>query len=113
MILGPSQDGQWLLDEEHAMPNKEEDDKEDVGQSKACTLFIHVKLFITYIVKSARMHFSPDHMYYYEGKDYSKDPSTDDQKTFDLLLEEQFAQLEDAGKEGHALRRKTGVGLQQ
>uniref|UniRef100_A0A8C2W9V6 Chromodomain helicase DNA binding protein 1-like n=1 Tax=Cyclopterus lumpus TaxID=8103 RepID=A0A8C2W9V6_CYCLU len=30
-----------------------------------------------------------DHMYYFEGRDYSRDPSAGDQKTFDRLLEEQ------------------------
>lgn len=48
-------------------------------------------------------------MYYFEGKDYSKDPSAEDEKTFELLLEKQLADLEDAGKEGRALRNKTGV----
>ncbi len=50
-----------------------------------------------------------DHMYYFEGKDYSKDPSAADEKTFELLLEKQLADLEDAGKEGRALRNKAGV----
>ncbi len=50
-----------------------------------------------------------DHMYYFEGKDYSKDPSAEDEKTFELLLEKQLADLEDAGKEGRALRNKAGV----
>lgn len=48
-------------------------------------------------------------MYYFEGKDYSKDPSADDEKTFQLLLEKQFAEIEDAEKEGRALRNKAGV----
>ncbi len=48
-------------------------------------------------------------MYYFEGKDYSKDPSAADEKTFELLLEKQLADLEDAGKEGRALRNKAGV----
>uniref|UniRef100_A0A8C2JLP6 Chromodomain-helicase-DNA-binding protein 1-like n=1 Tax=Cyprinus carpio TaxID=7962 RepID=A0A8C2JLP6_CYPCA len=52
-----------------------------------------------------------NHMYYFEGKDYSKDPSAEDEKTFELLLEKQLADLEDAGKEGRALRNKAGVSL--
>ncbi len=48
-------------------------------------------------------------MYCFEGKDYSKDPSAEDEKTFELLLEKQLADLEDAGKEGRALRNKAGV----
>lgn len=48
-------------------------------------------------------------MYYFEGKDYSKDTSAEDEKTFELLLEKQLVDLEDAGKEGRALRNKAGV----
>lgn len=48
-------------------------------------------------------------MYYFEGKDYSKDPSAEDEKTFELLLEKQLAEIEDAGKEGRALRNKAEV----
>jgi len=50
-----------------------------------------------------------DHMYFFEGKDYSKDPSSDDQKRFDLLLEEQLAEFQRADGEGRALRHKAGV----
>ncbi|XDV35684.1 hypothetical protein PO909_005580 [Leuciscus waleckii] len=83
LILGQSRDGQWLTDEEHVKLN--ESDYEDMeGQN---------------------------HMYYFEGKDYSKDPSAEDEKTFELLLEEQLVDLEDAGKEGRALRNKAGVSL--
>uniref|UniRef100_A0AAR2L5H9 Chromodomain-helicase-DNA-binding protein 1-like n=1 Tax=Pygocentrus nattereri TaxID=42514 RepID=A0AAR2L5H9_PYGNA len=81
LILGPSRKGHWLMDEEIVRPDKED---EDEGQH---------------------------HMYYFEGRDYSKDPSTEDQKTFELLLEEQLAQLEDTSKEGRTLRHKTGIVL--
>lgn len=50
-----------------------------------------------------------DHMYYFEGKDYSKDPSTDDQKSFDRLLEEQLEKFQKAVGEGRALRHKAKV----
>uniref|UniRef100_A0A672LH72 Chromodomain-helicase-DNA-binding protein 1-like n=1 Tax=Sinocyclocheilus grahami TaxID=75366 RepID=A0A672LH72_SINGR len=84
LILGQSRDGRWLLDEEHVKLNEsdEEEDEDMEGQN---------------------------HMYYFEGKDYSKDPSAEDEKTFELLLEKQLADLEDAGKEGRALRNKAGV----
>ncbi|XP_059426886.1 chromodomain-helicase-DNA-binding protein 1-like [Carassius carassius] len=86
LILGQSRDGRWLTDEEHAKLNEsdEEEDEDLEGQH---------------------------HMYYFEGKDYSKDPSADDEKTFELLLEKELADLEDAGKEGRALRNKAGVSL--
>uniref|UniRef100_A0A667YDN3 Chromodomain helicase DNA binding protein 1-like n=1 Tax=Myripristis murdjan TaxID=586833 RepID=A0A667YDN3_9TELE len=51
------------------------------------------------------------HMYYFEGKDYSKDPSIEDQKIFVRLLEEQQAELQEAAAEGRALRNKTSVGF--
>uniref|UniRef100_A0A8C1MBF3 Chromodomain helicase DNA binding protein 1-like n=1 Tax=Cyprinus carpio TaxID=7962 RepID=A0A8C1MBF3_CYPCA len=82
LILGQSRDGRWLTDEEHVKLN-ESDEEEDEDME--------------------------DHMYYFEGKDYSKDPSAEDEKTFELLLEKQLADLEDAGKEGRALRNKAGV----
>uniref|UniRef100_A0A8C2ALZ3 Chromodomain-helicase-DNA-binding protein 1-like n=1 Tax=Cyprinus carpio TaxID=7962 RepID=A0A8C2ALZ3_CYPCA len=86
LILGQSRDGRWLTEEEHVKLNEsdEEEDEDMEGQN---------------------------HMYYFEGKDYSKDPSAEDEKTFELLLEKQLADLEDAGKEGRALRNKAGVSL--
>lgn len=48
-------------------------------------------------------------MYFFEGRDYSKDPSEEDEKTFELILEKQLAELDDAGKESRSLRNKAGV----
>uniref|UniRef100_A0A672QRR1 Chromodomain helicase DNA binding protein 1-like n=1 Tax=Sinocyclocheilus grahami TaxID=75366 RepID=A0A672QRR1_SINGR len=85
LILGQSRDGRWLTDEEHVKLNEsdEEDDEDIQGQSKTLSFF----------------------------SDYSKDPSAEDEKAFELLLEKQLAELEDAGKEGCALRNKAGVSL--
>lgn len=52
---------------------------------------------------------SPAHMYIFEGTDYSKIPSMEDGKRFELMLGEQPTSLEDTGKEGRSLRHKTGV----
>uniref|UniRef100_A0A671W9X4 Chromodomain helicase DNA binding protein 1-like n=1 Tax=Sparus aurata TaxID=8175 RepID=A0A671W9X4_SPAAU len=52
-----------------------------------------------------------NHMYCFEGKDYSKDPSTEDQKSFDRLLEEQLDEFQRTAGEGRALRHKAGVRL--
>lgn len=49
------------------------------------------------------------HMYLYEGKDYSKEPSRGDQKAFDQLLDLQKTLLEDTSKEGRSLRNKANV----
>ncbi|XP_056606446.1 chromodomain-helicase-DNA-binding protein 1-like [Triplophysa dalaica] len=87
-ILGLSRNGQWVMDEEHVIPNEsdeEVDEDEDMeGQN---------------------------HMYFFEGRDYSKDPSEEDEKTFELILERQLAELDDAGKESRSLRNKAGVFL--
>lgn len=49
------------------------------------------------------------HMYLYEGKDYSKEPSAEDKKTFEHLLDLENVLLADAGREGRALRNKSDV----
>lgn len=84
LILGLSRNGQWLMDEGHVKLDEsdEEEDEDTEGQH---------------------------HMYYFEGKDYSKDPSAEDEKTFELILEKQLAELEDDGKEGRSLRNKAGA----
>ncbi|XP_060092741.1 chromodomain-helicase-DNA-binding protein 1-like [Heteronotia binoei] len=46
------------------------------------------------------------HMYLYEGKDYSKNPSQEDQKAFEQLLDLQKTLLEE---EGRVLRNKANV----
>lgn len=48
-------------------------------------------------------------MYFFEGKDYSKDPSSEDQKSFERLMEEQLTEFQKAAGEGRALRHKAGV----
>jgi hypothetical protein len=50
-------------------------------------------------------------MYYGEGRDYSKEPSTEDLKSFQRLQEEQLAELTDDSGEGPSLRHKAGVRL--
>ncbi|XP_008102056.1 chromodomain-helicase-DNA-binding protein 1-like isoform X1 [Anolis carolinensis] len=49
------------------------------------------------------------HMYLYEGKDYSKEVTREDQKAFDQLLDLQKVLLEDVSQEGRALRNKANV----
>ncbi|XP_042305737.1 chromodomain-helicase-DNA-binding protein 1-like [Sceloporus undulatus] len=49
------------------------------------------------------------HMYIYEGKDYSKELSKEDQKAFDQLLDLQNILIEDVGQKGRALRNKEDV----
>uniref|UniRef100_A0A3Q3LX77 Chromodomain-helicase-DNA-binding protein 1-like n=1 Tax=Mastacembelus armatus TaxID=205130 RepID=A0A3Q3LX77_9TELE len=86
-ILGSSRGGQWVDDEDSTSLREEEQEQnspESDGQN---------------------------HMYYFEGKDYSRDPSSDDQKSFDHLLEEQMAEFQRAAGEGRALRCKAGVSL--
>ncbi|XP_060885970.1 chromodomain-helicase-DNA-binding protein 1-like [Labrus mixtus] len=88
-ILGPSCDGQWVDDEDvSSLREEEEEEEENDSESDGQT-----------------------HMYYFEGKDYSKDPSADDQKSFERLLEEQLAEFTGAAGEGRALRHKAGISL--
>ncbi|XP_071202774.1 chromodomain-helicase-DNA-binding protein 1-like isoform X1 [Salvelinus alpinus] len=64
LILGQSRDGEWLTDEAPTqtkdLPTEEEEEGESEGQN---------------------------HMYYFEGRDYSREVSSEDQRTFSLLLE--------------------------
>ncbi|KAK3575576.1 hypothetical protein QTP86_030436 [Hemibagrus guttatus] len=81
-ILGESRDGQWVIDEENLRPAEEEEAEDQERKT---------------------------HMYVFEGTDYSKIPSMEDEKRFELMLGEQSTSLEDTGKEGRSLRHKTGV----
>lgn len=70
-------------------------------------LFLFLRPFLYFIVPSSPDH--PDHMYYFEGKDYSKIPSVEDEKRFKLMVQEHSAPQEHAGKAGRSLRHKVGV----
>uniref|UniRef100_A0A8C2W9L5 Chromodomain helicase DNA binding protein 1-like n=1 Tax=Cyclopterus lumpus TaxID=8103 RepID=A0A8C2W9L5_CYCLU len=85
-ILGSSQDGHWVEDDCSSLREEEEEEgEEEEGEEEE------------------------NHMYYFEGRDYSRDPSAGDQKTFDRLLEEQLAEFQrDAGGR-RALRHNAGV----
>ncbi|KAM9831363.1 chromodomain-helicase-DNA-binding protein 1-like [Neosynchiropus ocellatus] len=82
-ILGSSRNGQWE-DEEATVREEDESDAESEEQN---------------------------HMYYFEGKDYSKATSSEDQERFQSLLEAQKAEFEKAAVEGRALRNKTEVSV--
>uniref|UniRef100_A0A674C2G1 Chromodomain helicase DNA binding protein 1-like n=1 Tax=Salmo trutta TaxID=8032 RepID=A0A674C2G1_SALTR len=66
LILGQSRDGEWLTDEAPTqtkdLPTEEEEEEESEGQN---------------------------HMYYFEGRDYSRVVSSEDQRTFSRLQEEE------------------------
>ncbi|XP_041267011.1 chromodomain-helicase-DNA-binding protein 1-like isoform X2 [Onychostruthus taczanowskii] len=78
-ILGETKGGQWIMDT--VLPQKEENEEED----------------------------TESHIYVYEGKDYSKEPSREDKKAFDQLLDLQKALTEETSKEGRALRNKANA----
>ncbi|XP_006790331.1 chromodomain-helicase-DNA-binding protein 1-like [Neolamprologus brichardi] len=88
-ILGLSHNGHWVDDEDYSQ--LEEDEEDDEGKGSEAD--------------------GQNHLYFFEGKDYSKDPSSEDQKSFDRLLEEQLTGFQRAAGEGRALRHKTGVSL--
>ncbi|TFK04858.1 acidic mammalian chitinase-like [Platysternon megacephalum] len=84
-ILGETKEGMWVMDV--VLPSEEESGEQD----------------------------TENHMYLYEGKDYSKDPSREDRRAFDQLLDLQKV-LEETNQEGRALRNKANVlvtGLQE
>uniref|UniRef100_A0A1A8N9X4 Chromodomain-helicase-DNA-binding protein 1-like n=3 Tax=Nothobranchius TaxID=28779 RepID=A0A1A8N9X4_9TELE len=85
-ILGMSHDGQWMDEEESSPLREEEAEEEDEYEGL-------------------------NHMYCFEGKDYSKDPSSCDQRSFEHLLEEQLAEFQRGTAEGRALRHNAGVSL--
>ncbi|XP_039574063.1 chromodomain-helicase-DNA-binding protein 1-like isoform X2 [Passer montanus] len=78
-ILGETKGGQWIMDT--VLPQKEENEEDD----------------------------TENHIYVYEGKDYSKEPSSEDKKAFDQLLDLQKALIEKTSKEGRALRNKANA----
>ncbi|KAM7054458.1 chromodomain-helicase-DNA-binding protein 1-like isoform 3-T3 [Molossus nigricans] len=79
-ILGETRDGQWISD---ALPTAEEGGREQEE--------------------------GKNHMYLFEGKDYSKEPSKEDRKSFEQLVNLQKTLLEKTGQEGRLLRNKGSV----
>ncbi|XP_037682136.1 chromodomain-helicase-DNA-binding protein 1-like isoform X2 [Choloepus didactylus] len=79
-ILGETEDGQWISD---AMPTAEEGSREpEEGKN---------------------------HMYLFEGKDYSKEPSKEDRKSFEQLVNLQKTLLVETSHKGRSLRNKGSV----
>uniref|UniRef100_A0A8D3DGV8 Chromodomain-helicase-DNA-binding protein 1-like n=1 Tax=Scophthalmus maximus TaxID=52904 RepID=A0A8D3DGV8_SCOMX len=85
-ILGPSRDGHWVDDEDSTSLREEEQEEEEEEEEE-----------------------ENDHMYYFDGRDYSKNPTSDDHESFDRLLEEQLDKFQRTAGEGPALRNKTGL----
>ncbi|XP_058165563.1 chromodomain-helicase-DNA-binding protein 1-like isoform X2 [Dasypus novemcinctus] len=79
-ILGETTDGQWISD---ALPTAEEGSREQEE--------------------------GKNHMYLFEGKDYSKEPSKEDRKSFEQLVNLQKTLLEETSQEGRSLRNKSSV----
>ncbi|XP_059530075.1 chromodomain-helicase-DNA-binding protein 1-like isoform X2 [Myotis daubentonii] len=79
-ILGETKDGQWVSD---ALPTAEEGSREQEE--------------------------GKNHMYLFEGKDYSKEPSKEDRKSFEQLVNLQKILLEKTSQEGPLLRNKGSV----
>ncbi|XP_054409509.1 chromodomain-helicase-DNA-binding protein 1-like isoform X5 [Pongo abelii] len=79
-ILGETKDGQWVSD---ALPAAEGGSREQEE--------------------------GKNHMYLFEGKDYSKEPSKEDRKSFEQLVNLQKTLLEKTSQEGRSLRNKGSV----
>ncbi|XP_025788913.1 chromodomain-helicase-DNA-binding protein 1-like isoform X4 [Puma concolor] len=80
MILGETKNGQWISD---TLPTAEEGIQEQEE--------------------------GKNHMYLFEGKDYSKEPSKEDRKSFEQLVNLQKTLLEKTTQEGRLLRNKGSV----
>uniref|UniRef100_A0A673U3X8 Chromodomain helicase DNA binding protein 1 like n=1 Tax=Suricata suricatta TaxID=37032 RepID=A0A673U3X8_SURSU len=76
-VLGGTKSGQWISD---ALPTAEEGIREQEE--------------------------GKNHMYLFEGKDYSKEPSKEDRKLFEQLVNLQKTLLEKMSQEGRLLRNK-------
>lgn len=87
-ILGLSKNGQWLDNEDSAAVKGNDEEEENSSDSEG-----------------------QNHMYYFEGRDYSKDPSSDDQRSFERLMEEQLSELQRSAGEGRAMRHKASVSV--
>ncbi|CAL8255432.1 unnamed protein product [Merluccius merluccius] len=104
-ILGHTQNGHWVVEQDPASPSRaeEEEDEEEKEEEEEET-------DSEADVQSGKK--KPHHMYYFEGRDYSKEPSAEDQRSFQRLKEEGLAALTDhAGGEGPSLRHQAGVCL--
>lgn len=53
--------------------------------------------------------FLENHMYLFEGRDYSKEPSKEDRKSFEQLVNLQKTLLEKTSSRGRSLRNKDSV----
>ncbi|XP_057649336.1 chromodomain-helicase-DNA-binding protein 1-like isoform X2 [Chionomys nivalis] len=80
-ILGETRDGQWVSD---ALPAAAEGGNGEQEEGK-------------------------NHMYLFEGKDYSKEPSKEDRKSFEQLVNLQKTLLEKTSHGGRSLRNKDSV----
>lgn len=80
-ILGETKDGQWTPD---ALPAAAEGESGEQEEGK-------------------------NHMYLFEGRDYSKEPSKEDRKSFEQLVNLQKTLLEKASHGGRSLRNKGSV----
>ncbi|XP_036719762.1 chromodomain-helicase-DNA-binding protein 1-like isoform X1 [Balaenoptera musculus] len=79
-ILGETKDGQWISG---ALPTAEE--------------------------RSREQEEGKNHMYLFEGKDYSKEPSKEDRKSFEQLVNLEKTLLQKTSQEGRLLRNKGSV----
>lgn len=80
-ILGETKDGQWTPD---ALPAAAEGESREQEEGK-------------------------NHMYLFEGRDYSKEPSKEDRKSFEQLVNLQKTLLEKTSHGGRSLRNKGSV----
>lgn len=117
-ILGPSRDGRWV-DEALTTSRREPEEEEEPsssGQSVLCWFLVSILFPIPSCLKDSLcllfmlVSLLSDHLYYFEGKDYSKVPSAADQMYFQQLMKEHVAELLGAAG-SRTLRQKTIVSV--
>ncbi|KAK6180019.1 hypothetical protein SNE40_012242 [Patella caerulea] len=81
-ILGPTLEGEWTLDENKDVESLDVDEEVEEG---------------------------PQSMYMFEGTDYSNEPTAEDRKAFDALIEAERKILESHVTGERAMRKKTSV----
>ncbi|KAG7276288.1 hypothetical protein CRUP_015611 [Coryphaenoides rupestris] len=105
-ILGRTQDGQWVTQEDPASPSRGEEEEEE-GEEEGTDSG----------ADGPKEQKKPNHMYYFEGRDYSMEPSAADQKSFQRLRQEEEQLAGPPGDDdddtggGPSLRHKAGVCL--
>ncbi|GAB5575450.1 chromodomain-helicase-DNA-binding protein 1-like isoform X2 [Prionailurus iriomotensis] len=105
-ILGETKNGQWISD---TLPMAEEGIQEQEEGKFYSLVSPAARKDFPLVLKFGIFSLIKNHMYLFEGKDYSKEPSKEDRKSFEQLVNLQKTLLEKTTQEGRLLRNKGSV----